>query len=36
VERKKVIVTESIAEEGLRLLETALDVDFRDGIPREE
>lgn len=35
-ERKRVIVTERIAEEGLALLRTELDVDFRDGIPREE
>jgi D-3-phosphoglycerate dehydrogenase len=36
VERKKVIVTESIAEEGLILLKSELDVDFRNGISREE
>ena len=34
--KKRVIVTERIAEEGLALLRTELDVDFRDGIPREE
>ncbi len=36
MERKKVIVTERIAEEGLALLRQELDVDFRDGISREE
>ena len=36
MERKKVIVSERIAEEGLELLETELEVDFRDGISREE
>jgi len=36
MERKKVIVTESIAEEGLKLLATELEVDFRNGISREE
>lgn len=36
MERKKVIVTESIAEEGLNLLKTELDVDYRKDIPREE
>ena len=36
MERKKVIVTESIAEEGLNLLRTELDVDNRNGISREE
>lgn len=36
MERKKVIVTESIAEEGLKLLRSELDVDFRNGISREE
>lgn len=35
-ERKRVIVSERIAEEGLDLLRTELDVDFRDGISREE
>ncbi|MGR6837251.1 phosphoglycerate dehydrogenase [Syntrophomonas erecta] len=34
--RKKVIVTERIAEEGLELLRSELEVDFRDGISREE
>ena len=34
--KKRVIVTERIAEEGLDLLRTEVDVDFRDGIPREE
>lgn len=34
--RKKVIVSERIAEEGLDLLRKELDVDFRDGISREE
>ncbi|MGI5880003.1 MAG: phosphoglycerate dehydrogenase [Syntrophomonadaceae bacterium] len=33
---KKVIVTERIAEEGLALLKAELEVDFRDGISREE
>ena len=36
MEKKRVIVTERIAEEGLNLLKTELDVDFRDGISREE
>ena len=36
MEKKKVIVTESIADEGLNLLKTALDVDYRSGISREE
>ncbi|MDD4802987.1 MAG: phosphoglycerate dehydrogenase [Syntrophomonas sp.] len=36
MERKKVIVTESIAEEGLALLREELEVDFRDGISRAE
>lgn len=36
MEKKKVIVSERIAEEGLELLKTELDVDFRDGISREE
>ena len=36
MERKKVIVSERIAEEGLALLRTELDVDFRDGISRED
>ena len=34
--KKRVIVTERIAEEGLALLRTELEVDFRDGISREE
>lgn len=36
MERKKVIVTESIAEEGLKLLRSELEVDFRSGISRAE
>lgn len=36
MERKKVIVTESIAEEGLKLLRSELEVDFRNGISRAE
>ena len=36
MEKKKVIVTERIAEEGLALLQAELDVDFRDGISRQE
>ena len=36
MERKKVLVTESIAEEGLNLLRMELDVDYRKDIPREE
>ncbi|MEN6460937.1 MAG: phosphoglycerate dehydrogenase [Syntrophomonas sp.] len=36
MEKKRVIVTERIAEEGINLLKTELDVDYRDGIPREE
>jgi D-3-phosphoglycerate dehydrogenase len=36
VDRKKVIVSERIADEGLALLRQELDVDFRDGISREE
>lgn len=36
MEKKKVIVTESIADEGLNLLRTALDVDYRSGISRQE
>lgn len=34
--KKRVIVTERIAEEGINLLRTELEVDYRDGIPREE
>lgn len=36
MERKRVIVSERIAEEGIALLKTELDVDYRDGISREE
>ncbi len=36
MEKKKVIVSERIAEEGLELLRRDLEVDFRDGISREE
>lgn len=36
MEKKRVIVTERIAEEGINLLKTELDVDYRDGISREE
>ncbi len=36
MEKKRVIVSERIAEEGLAMLRTELDVDFRDGISREE
>ncbi|MEA4925241.1 MAG: phosphoglycerate dehydrogenase [Syntrophomonadaceae bacterium] len=36
MERKKVIVTESIAEEGLALLRSELEVDFRKDISRAE
>lgn len=36
MEKKKVIVTEKIAEEGLELLRKELDVDNRDGISRED
>jgi len=36
VEKKKVIVSERIAEEGLNLLRSELEVDYRDGISREE
>jgi D-3-phosphoglycerate dehydrogenase len=36
VGKKRVIVTERIADEGIELLKTELDVDYRDGIPREE
>lgn len=36
VDRKKVLVSERIAEEGLNLLRKELDVDYRDGISREE
>nr|WP_046496207.1 phosphoglycerate dehydrogenase [Syntrophomonas zehnderi] len=36
MERKRVIVSERIAEEGLQLLRSELDVDYRDGISRSE
>ena len=36
MERKKIIVSERIAEEGLAILREKADVDFRDGISREE
>ena len=36
MEKKRVIVTESIADEGLDLLRTALEVDYRSGISRED
>ncbi|MEQ8176334.1 MAG: phosphoglycerate dehydrogenase [Syntrophomonadaceae bacterium] len=36
MEKKKVIVTARIADEGIELLKTELDVDYRDGISREE
>ncbi len=36
MEKRKVIVSERIAEEGLALLQQELEVDFRDGISREE
>lgn len=36
MERKKVIVSERIAEEGINLLKTELDVDYKDGISRED
>ncbi|CFX46708.1 D-3-phosphoglycerate dehydrogenase, type 1 [Syntrophomonas zehnderi OL-4] len=36
MERKRVLVSERIAEEGLEMLRTELDVDFRDDISREE
>ncbi|MGE5405216.1 MAG: phosphoglycerate dehydrogenase [Candidatus Saccharibacteria bacterium] len=34
--KPKVIISERVAEEGLKLLQTELDVDYRDGISREE
>ncbi|MGE5422245.1 MAG: phosphoglycerate dehydrogenase [Ignavibacteriales bacterium] len=34
--RPRVIVTERVAEEGIDLLKTELDVDYRDGISRKE
>ncbi|MGI5911959.1 MAG: phosphoglycerate dehydrogenase [Syntrophomonadaceae bacterium] len=36
MEKKRVIVTERIADEGIEILKTELDVDYRDGISREE
>ena len=36
MERMKIIVSERIAEEGLDILREKADVDFRDGISREE
>ncbi|MEA4924591.1 MAG: phosphoglycerate dehydrogenase [Syntrophomonadaceae bacterium] len=36
MERKRVIVTERIAEEGIELLQKYLEVDYRDGISRDE
>ncbi|MGS0763059.1 phosphoglycerate dehydrogenase [Syntrophomonas curvata] len=36
MEKKRVIVTERIADEGVELLRTELNVDYRDGISREE
>lgn len=36
MERKKVLISERIAEEGVELLKKELDVDYRDGISREE
>jgi len=36
VEKKKIIVSERIAEEGLAILREKAEVDFRDGISREE
>lgn len=36
MEKKKVLVSERIAEEGLALLNQELEVDFRDGISRQE
>jgi len=36
VEKKRVIVTERIADEGIELLKTVLEVDYRDDITREE
>ncbi|MDR1617391.1 MAG: phosphoglycerate dehydrogenase [Syntrophomonadaceae bacterium] len=34
--KKKIIVTEKIADEGITILETKAEVDYRDGISREE
>jgi D-3-phosphoglycerate dehydrogenase len=36
VEKKKVIISERIAEEGINLLRNELEVDYRDGISRED
>ncbi len=36
MEKKRVIVSEKIADEGLEILRSELEVDFRDGISREE
>ncbi len=36
MDKKRVIVTERIAEEGIEMLKTELDVDYRDDITREE
>jgi len=36
MEKKRVIITERIADEGVELLKKELDVDYRDGISREE
>ena len=36
MDKQRVIVTERIAQEGLDLLKTELDVDNREGISREE
>jgi len=34
--KKKVLVTERVADEGIELLKTEVEVDYRDGIKREE
>lgn len=36
VEKKKIIVTERVADEGIALLKAEAEVDYRDGISREE
>ncbi|MGI6433981.1 MAG: phosphoglycerate dehydrogenase [Syntrophomonadaceae bacterium] len=36
MKKKRVIVSERIAEEGIALLKTELDVDYQDGISRQE
>ncbi|MGI6413417.1 MAG: NAD(P)-dependent oxidoreductase [Syntrophomonadaceae bacterium] len=36
MDKKRVIVTERIADEGIELLKKELQVDYRDGISREE